>query len=99
LEPFRTSVIISGSFGSKLGKGFQNSERARRDDSSHIYILLEFEDILFFVIIPFLKLKTILEKYFEGSENSRKIPRHNLAPNERKSIFRSFKKFLSTSNK
>jgi hypothetical protein len=27
-----------------------------------IYILVGFEDILFFVIIPFLKLKIILEK-------------------------------------
>jgi hypothetical protein len=61
--------------------------------------LLGFEDILFFVIIPFLKLKTIPEKYFDGSKNSRKNPRHDLAPNERKIIFRSFEKFLSTSNK
>jgi hypothetical protein len=29
-------------------------------------------------------------KYLEGSKNSRKIPRHDLAPNELKNIFRIF---------
>jgi hypothetical protein len=59
-----------------------------------IYILLGLEFILFFVIIPFLNLKVISEKrlksflisenYLEGSKNFRKIPRHDLAPNELK---------------
>jgi hypothetical protein len=39
LEPSRTSASNSESFGSKLGKGFRNSERARPEDSSHIYII------------------------------------------------------------
>jgi hypothetical protein len=37
LEPFRTSVSNSWSFGSNLMVGFQILERARREDSSHIY--------------------------------------------------------------
>jgi hypothetical protein len=81
--------------------GFRISESARREDSSHIYIhiLLRFEDILFFIIIIFLKLKVILEKrlksflisekYLESSKNYRKILRHDLAPNELKNIFRT----------
>jgi hypothetical protein len=35
--------------------GFQNLER-------DIYILLEFEDILFFIIIPFFKIKSNFRK-------------------------------------
>jgi hypothetical protein len=38
LEPSRTLMSNSVSFGSKLGMGFLNSERARRENSSHIYI-------------------------------------------------------------
>jgi hypothetical protein len=38
LELSRTSASNFGSFRSKLGKGFRNSERARREDFSHIYI-------------------------------------------------------------
>jgi hypothetical protein len=38
LEPSRTSASNSGSFGFRLGMGFRNSERARREDSSHLYI-------------------------------------------------------------
>jgi hypothetical protein len=37
LEPSQTSTSNSESFRSKLGKGFRNLERARREDSSHIY--------------------------------------------------------------
>jgi hypothetical protein len=55
LEPSQTSASNSRSFGSNLRMGFQILERARQEDSSHIYILLVFEDILFFVIILFLK--------------------------------------------
>jgi hypothetical protein len=60
---------------------------------TYIYILLGFKDILFFVIIPFLKLKVIskkteivfnIRKYLEGSKNYRKISRHDLTPNELK---------------
>jgi hypothetical protein len=60
-----------------------------------IYIWLGFEDILFFVIITFLKLKIISEKaeivfnvqkISQGSKNSRKIPRHDLVPNELKRL-------------
>jgi hypothetical protein len=36
LEPFQTSASNFGSFRSRLEMGFQNSERARREDSSHI---------------------------------------------------------------
>jgi hypothetical protein len=70
--------------------GFQNLKRALGEDSSHIYILLGFEDTLFFVIIPFLKVKVFSEKAeiifiiqkisFEGSKNSR----FDSAPNELK---------------
>jgi hypothetical protein len=38
LEPTRTSASNSGSFRSKLGKWFRNSERAQREDSNHLYI-------------------------------------------------------------
>jgi hypothetical protein len=63
-----------------------------------IYILLGFEDILFFVIISFLKLKVISEKfeivfnrkYLECSDNSRKILRYDLAPNELKKHIYNF---------
>jgi hypothetical protein len=42
-------------WGFKIGKGL--------DERIHtIYIFLVFEDILFFLIIPFLKLKVISEK-------------------------------------
>jgi hypothetical protein len=30
------------------------------------------------------------EKYLEGTKNTRKIPRHDLASNEQKNIFRAF---------
>jgi hypothetical protein len=40
LKLSRTLTSNSGSFGSKLGKGFRNSKRARREDSSHIYIYI-----------------------------------------------------------
>jgi hypothetical protein len=56
LEPSRTSVSNSENCGSNFGKQFQDLERARQEGSCHIYIP-RFEDILFFVIIPFLKLK------------------------------------------
>jgi hypothetical protein len=58
------------------------------------YILLGFEDILFFIIILVFKIKNnfrkrlksflISEKYLEGSKCSRKTPRHDLALNELK---------------
>jgi hypothetical protein len=58
------------------------------------YILLGFENILFFVLILFLKLKIIFrkrlksflisEKYLEGSKNCRKLSRHDLAFNKLK---------------
>jgi hypothetical protein len=54
-----------------------------------IYILQGFEDILFFRNYPIFKIKSnfrkrlksflISETYLEGSKNSRKIPRHDLA--------------------
>jgi hypothetical protein len=62
LEPSRTSASKFGNCGSNLGKQFQNLELDQRENSSHIYILLGFEDLLFFIIIPFLKLKLIPEK-------------------------------------
>jgi hypothetical protein len=39
------------------------------------------------------------EKYLEGSKKSRKISRHDLAPNELKKYLEILKMFLSTSNK
>jgi hypothetical protein len=68
---------------------FQNSEGFVERIPS-IYIFLWFEDILFVVVILFLKLKVISEKakivfnirkYLEGSTNSKEIPGHDLAPN------------------
>jgi hypothetical protein len=38
LEPSQTLASNSGSYGFSLEKGVRNSERARREDSSHIYI-------------------------------------------------------------
>jgi hypothetical protein len=46
-----------------------------------------------------LKSYLTSENYPEGSKYYRKIPRHDLAPNELKKIFRSFNNVLSTSNK
>jgi hypothetical protein len=60
--------------------------------------LLGFEDLfrnypIFKIKIDFQKrLKSFLisEKYLEDYKNSRKIPRHDLTPNELKNIFRNF---------
>jgi hypothetical protein len=38
LESSRTLASNSGSFGSKLGKEFRNSESARREDSSRVML-------------------------------------------------------------
>jgi hypothetical protein len=57
LEPSQTSASIPRIVDQNWGKRFRGLEGARREGSSHIYILLGFEDILFLVIIPFLKLK------------------------------------------
>jgi hypothetical protein len=72
-------------------RGFQIESEGGVLNFVVIYILLGFEDILFFIVIPFLKLKVIFikrmksflisEKYLKGSKNSRKISRHDLAPN------------------
>jgi hypothetical protein len=56
LETPRTSASNSRNYGLNLGKWFLDLERARREGSI-ISILLGFEDILFFAIILFLKLK------------------------------------------
>jgi hypothetical protein len=55
-EQFRELWIESGEMVSRFGKG------STRGFQPYIYILLGCEDILFFVIIPFLKLKLIPEK-------------------------------------
>jgi hypothetical protein len=50
---------------------------ARQEDSSYIYILLGFKDILFLEINQFEKNVEIVfnvQKYLEGSKISRKIP-------------------------
>jgi hypothetical protein len=41
-----------------------------------------------------LKSYLMSEKYPEGSKISRKIPRHDLAPNELKNIFRAFENVI-----
>jgi hypothetical protein len=59
LKPSRTSTSNSGRIlerVSKFGKG------STRIFHIYIYILLGFENILFFVIIPFFKIKIISEK-------------------------------------
>jgi hypothetical protein len=84
---------IPGVSGLDWGWGFE-IRKGLDERIPAIYILLGLEFILFFVIIPFLNLKVISEKrlksflisenYLEGSKNFRKIPRHDLAPNELK---------------
>jgi hypothetical protein len=57
LEPSRNSSSNSGSYGSKLGKGFEIWKGLdERVPAIYIYIV-RVEDILFFVITQFLKLK------------------------------------------
>jgi hypothetical protein len=74
------------------------------------YILLGFEDLLFFRNYPIFKIENhfqkrlksflIFKKYPEGSKNYRKISRHDLAPNElKKTYLELLKIFLSISNK
>jgi hypothetical protein len=65
LEPSRTSVCNSWSFGSKLGKGFQNSERARREDSRHIYIAMVGRYFIF-CNYPIFKIKDNSRKRLES---------------------------------
>jgi hypothetical protein len=92
LEPPRTLASNFENCGSNMGNCFK-IWKVLDERVPSIYILLGFEDILFFVIIPFLELKIILEKakivlnvrkYIKGSKNSRNNPRHDLAPNELK---------------
>jgi hypothetical protein len=73
LKSSRTSASNSGSCGSKLGKGFQNFERARREGSSHIYIARVWR-YLIFSNNPVFKIK-IIPKKVEIVFNVRKISR------------------------
>ena len=87
-ERFREFRIESEGGVSNFVKG------SMRGFQLYIYILLGFEDLLFFRNYSNFKIENhfqkrlksflLFEKYLEGSKNSMKISKHDLTPNELK---------------
>jgi hypothetical protein len=88
-------------YGFKIGKGLGERvpaiyiSRVRRHFIFHNKPMFKIK-----IITKRLKSFLMSEKYLEGSKNSRKIPKHDLAPQwTQKTLLELLKMFLSTSNK